>query len=156
MYTPETEGIDHINSYSKSKTQLGKLLSNFTYSPINLKNDGQFNSIEGYWYWLLCVGHPERDRLRSLSGFKAKQEGRKLSQGDWRDDEEFKQKIKKALWCKLRFNRGLKNLLRESTLPIVHYYAYGNPPRVTTPSNGKWLWEWYEEARKYLKDNPNK
>ena len=33
---PSKDGIDHINIYSKGKTELGKYLSNFTYAPIKL------------------------------------------------------------------------------------------------------------------------
>jgi predicted NAD-dependent protein-ADP-ribosyltransferase YbiA (DUF1768 family) len=153
MYTPETEGIDHINAYSKSRTELGKLLSNFAYTEFTCK-DGRFASIEAYWYWLICEDHPDRDKLKLLSGFVAKREGRKLSDGDWRDDDEFKGKILRACWKKVLLSDRLKELLRESDLPIVHYYAYGNPPKINTPTRGLWIWEWYEKARAYLKDNP--
>ena len=40
------DGVHHINVYSKSKTEIGRWLSNFSYSPIQTK-DGDFESIEG-------------------------------------------------------------------------------------------------------------
>jgi len=45
------DGIDHINLYSRGHTELGQYLSNFAYTPIQTE-DGRFNSIEAYWYWL--------------------------------------------------------------------------------------------------------
>ena len=44
------DGMTHINVYSKGKTEIGRWLSNFAYSPIDLGNEGYFSSIEGYWY----------------------------------------------------------------------------------------------------------
>jgi hypothetical protein len=164
-YTPDTEGIDHINAYSKSTLELGRLLSNFARQEISVGQDGRFASIEAYWYWLVCHKHPDKDQLRNLSGFAAKKKGREFASGDWRDDDPFKAKIQKACWIKILFNERLRELLRESTLPIVHYYVYGYsgqgnpempgvPPRVITPEHGQWLWEWYEKARDFLKLNP--
>ena len=160
MYDPAEEGKTHINAYSKSKTELGRLLSNFAYSPITLKTDGYFASIEAYWYWLICgpplynKPHPRRDELRKISGFRAKQLGRELADGDWREDEEFKQAIKRAIWKKLRTNRTLSDLLRISELPITHYYCFGTPAKVVIPERGQWIWDFYERARVYLKEHP--
>lgn len=71
---PENKGIDHINVYSKSRTPLGRMLSNW-YSCLLETEDGLFQSVEGYFFWLGLQDCPERDILRSLSGYKAKQEG---------------------------------------------------------------------------------
>jgi predicted NAD-dependent protein-ADP-ribosyltransferase YbiA (DUF1768 family) len=152
VWTPDTEGIDHINAYSKSRTELGRLLSNFAHTPFTCK-DGQFASIEAYWYWLVACTHPSREELRPLWGFRAKQFGRKLACGNYRDDEEFQQKIHKACWRKILSHQQLKELLQESSLPIVHYYAYGSPTIVKIPERGEWVWAWYEKARAYLKEH---
>lgn len=37
-FKPEMDGIDHINVYSKGKTELGKLLSNFARTPFENAN----------------------------------------------------------------------------------------------------------------------
>ena len=74
-----TDGVDHINVYSQGKTQLGRNLSNFSRFPI-CTDDGNFYSIEGYWYWLLT----KDDSLRKMWGFKAKAHGREmLKGGEW-------------------------------------------------------------------------
>ena len=134
---PENDGIDHINVYSKGKTELGKFLSNFAYSLIETE-DGLFSSIEGYWYWL---GHND-DRLRKLSGFEAKKLGRELGAPDWIDSEEFKEKIKKAITIKLNSNEAVELLDANSDLldlPLAHYYVYKG--KVVEPKDGEWILE---------------
>lgn len=44
-FLKENDGIDHINIYSKGKTELGCLLSNFAFSPFTINND-TFPSVE--------------------------------------------------------------------------------------------------------------
>ena len=151
IYDPAKEGIDHINAYSKSRTEFGQLLSNFT-SVYFKCEDGTFNSIEGYWYWLIAgPENAKRDKLRNLTGFKAKQYARDIGCKDWRDDEEFKIKIKRALWHKVQAMPRLKELLLKNELPIVHYYTYGdNPPKVVEPEFGKWIWEAFEVIKQTL------
>lgn len=53
MIDYKKDGVDHINIYSKGKTSLGRFLSNFAQADIETE-DGNFASIEGYWYWLIC------------------------------------------------------------------------------------------------------
>jgi hypothetical protein len=69
---PSEDGIGHINVYSKAKTKLGRELSNFSFSPFTHPEDGKFNSIEGYWYWLGC----KQEKLRKVWGYAAKRLGR--------------------------------------------------------------------------------
>ena len=122
MYIPDTDGIDHINIYSKGKTELGRLLTNFAYSPFEYLNYGRFNSVEAFWYYYLTGCKYEH--LKGLYGFNAKQEGKKLNLRKY--TEEDKEIILEAIRCKLRQNRNILNLLEESCLPLTHYYAYGN------------------------------
>jgi hypothetical protein len=51
MWIPEEDGVTHINIYSKGKTELGRWLTNFSYSPFNHPEYGKFLSMEGFWYW---------------------------------------------------------------------------------------------------------
>lgn len=110
-------------------------------------------SIEGYWYWLLAEGQPEREQLRFLWGYRAKRLGKELAGQDWSDDPEFQRKIKLALEAKLREHPKLQTLLRETQdLPIVHYYWYGTAenPAIRTPTRGLWVWEHWTKLRKEL------
>ena len=136
----ENDGIDHINVYSKGKTELGRFLSNFAYSPIKIE-DGNFNSIEGYWYWLSC----KDEKLRNLYGYYAKQYGRSVGGLDWQDSEEFKNKICKAIDIKINNNPSKLQELNNLKIPLVHYYNYGG--RIIEPKEGKWI---IEHISKYI------
>ena len=143
---PGEDGITHINVYSKGKTELGVALSNFTYAPFIHPEDGEFNYVEGYWYWLGC----KDDRLRKLCGYKAKELGRELRAKDWREDEETKRKVRLALDAKIKQDPLLQRLLKESSLPFEHYYVYGD--KLVEVKKGRWVLEHIELIRKNLND----
>lgn len=120
---PENDGITHINIYSKAKTQLGLMLSNFYHFEC-LTDDGKFQSVEGYWYYLSIGDCKEKEVLRNLYGFSAKQKGKDLLKfKDKRFDEIFETKILKAIWYKFRRNAHLLNNDNKD-LPFEHYYNY--------------------------------
>jgi hypothetical protein len=148
MYKVEDDGVTHINIYSKAKTKLGLFLSNFTKHAIQTE-DGPFQSIEGYWYWLSS----KDDNLRRLYGWEAKKYGRSIKAKDWMDDEEFKRKICAAIREKVLDSFYVLNLAT-STLPLVHYYAYGD--KIVEPEEGKWVIEYIESLRAYLKEEHSK
>ena len=131
------DGKDHINVYSKGKTKLDSHLPNFAYSPISLEPHGKFTSIEGYWYWLIIYINTEYDytELRKLYGFNAKKVGREYLKDLARD-------------IKLKSNLSKLEELKISTLPLVHYYQYGDK-KVTTKYN--WVIEHLENRRNLLK-----
>ena len=118
MIMETIDGVHHINVYSKGKTEIGRWLSNFSYSPIQTKN-GNFKSIEGYWYWITTLN----DRLRELHGFPAKKLGKESEKILEVSDEIFKQKIKDAIDIKLKINP--KWVAEKVNLPLTHYYEYG-------------------------------
>ena len=130
------DGVTHINVYSQGKTRLGRFLSNFAYAPIDTE-DGRFNTIEGYWYWLAAGENPQKEILRGLSGHESKEYGRRLGCPDWINSEEFKQKICKAISQKMRSNPEMIKLLAETNLPLTHYYVYEE--RMVIVSRGQWL-----------------
>lgn len=74
---PDEDGITHINVYSKGKTELGQLLSNFAYTPFVHSEYGKFNSIEAFWYYYFTGC--KHDDLKLLYGYKAKEKGRKYN-----------------------------------------------------------------------------
>lgn len=122
------------------------LLAILLMPPIQI--DGlKFFSIEAYWYWLLTpLDVPRRGELRETSGYKAKELGRQISNQDWpsHNDLAFRAKICEAITIKFKTYPRIQQLLKATgTLPIVHYYYYGDisAPKVIVPSQGKWLWE---------------
>ncbi len=139
------DGILHINVYSKGKTELGRCLSNFAYSPF-VCEDGAFDSIEGYWYWLL-TDDARSEELRKVHGWKAKTLGREL-QGFPKVDplgDEFRIKIKEALHIKLNNDPELKEELYNTKLPLVHYYLYGT--KVQESKSSGWVIDYLNSFR---------
>jgi hypothetical protein len=139
------DGITHINIYSKGKTDLGRFLSNFAYSPI-LTVDGNFNSIEGYWYWL--SNHD--DVMRPSYGFNAKKVGRTLPRLFELTTEEFQLKIREACWIKLHSNKLMLDLLVTSTEPFAHYYVFGND--FAKNAGFGWILDMWEQFRAYIRN----
>jgi hypothetical protein len=126
MFNPKDDGVKFINVYSKGLTPLGRMLSNFYKSPFTCE-DGKFVSIEGYWYWLgLSPDNPNRDKLRLVSGFYAKKLGRELRGNSKYCDPNFKDKILKAISCKLDQHPEIMSLLKSSALPFVHFYCFSD------------------------------
>jgi hypothetical protein len=140
----DRDGVTHINIYSKGNTDIGRYLSNFAHTPIELKHDGYFASIEAYWYWLLTGD----DDLRLMHGFSAKAAGKTaLEKQKARIDsesEEFKEKIKHALDVKFKSHSKKFLSLCQSHLPLRHYYVY-QEKRVD--AGYKWITEHIEKRR---------
>ncbi len=146
MILEGVDGIDHINVYSKGKTELGKWLSNFSYAEFCVDNLA-FKSVEGYWYFLLtdCKEY----NLCYLHGFEAKQYGKRFASKKYDDnDNVFKDKIKKAIDEKIKSNRQMMLALSNSTLPLCHYYDYSGKK---VDAGYDWIVEHIEHRRKQLK-----
>lgn len=161
-YQPKNDGIDHINVYTKGKTELGRLLTNLADVPLEHPKYGKFKSMEGLWYYLK-TGRIFNE-FRNYSGFEAKKEGQKKMKSINRDQiknpddedknelpEEFKNDIVEGIKAKLRQNKHLLNLLIQSNLPLCHYYYYGeidkNPKVVYLPQH-----DWQIEAIEKIRD----
>jgi len=127
MLNPNEDGITHINIYSKGKTSLGQMLSNFYNNISDIKTkDGGFKSVEGYWYWL-SVDSNQNDKniLRLAHGFNAKKVGKQLvDRFGRRFDDDFEDKIIRAIWNKAQQNILLFDV-KYKDLPFEHYYNYG-------------------------------
>ena len=145
---PNKDGVDHINIYSKGRTELGRLLTNFALLPIKTE-DGLFASMEGWWYWQLGKDL-EREQLRTLWGAAAKYAGRDLKIPDWPDPlflEGFKVKYAQAFRAKLEQHPRLAEMLKNSHLPLQHYYTFGHPPKVINVDDGLWITQLMEAER---------
>jgi len=139
-YNFREDGVTHLNIYSKGKTELGRFLSNFCLSPVDTP-DGEFASIEGYWYWL-GTEHPDREELRRLHGWEAKKIGRQLKAVSSVELPDFRDRIRSALRNKLFSRPDMLLKLLNNDLPLAHYYVqYG---RVTEPPGNEWLVEFFE------------
>lgn len=132
---PSQDGVTHVNVYSKGKTLLGRMLSNFARTPFRLPFLGSFESVEGFWYWWVT----RNEQLRTLHGYEAKSIGRQSIQIY---EEPSERVLRLAYKAKLRYNPKIRALLESNDLPLVHYYVYKD--KVVSPTKYLWtakLWE---------------
>lgn len=126
------------------------MLTNFAHTPFVIPKYGEFQSVEGFWYFCKCGRiFPE---FKKLHGFQAKQLGKKLipnleGEKDFLT-EEFKELILEAIRCKLRQNKTLLKMLIESDLPFYHYYYYERSKRIQKLPSFDWIIEEIERIRK--------
>ena len=156
-FLPETDGIDHINVYSKSRSKLGRMLSNFANTPITIQGE-HFESVESWWYWskmnkinnsLLFPVFSEENLLevKGLIGNDAKQFYRKLYgyEGTLRPT---KDELKMAYLQKLSEHPEIKQMLIDNKLPIDHYYMMFEH-KISADSTA-WTAQLWEEIKKEL------
>lgn len=144
--TPKMDGYSHINVYSKGQTRLGKALSNFAPFKFIHPVDGECESVEGYYYYL-ATGR-KYPHLKKLWGYEAKKEGKKYERVEV---EDFLDLIKQAITCKIEQNDKLKNALKQSNLPLTHYFFYGEIDNCKViPDKDPWLTDHLEQIRKAL------
>jgi len=148
-YETVNDGVTHINIYSRGKTELGRILSNFSKTPFMHPEYGLFNSVEGFYYYV-STGLVNED-LREVSGFLAKSIGKKYPRVKV---DNFTSIIDSALRAKVRCNGNIKEGLIESTLPFTHYYVFGDHPnvKVIVPEEHQWFVEAFEKIRSELKE----
>lgn len=152
---PKTDGVDHINIYSKGKTWLGRELSNFAPLPQSIEvpiMSLTFNchTVEGIWYLhrindvmrtdpdstaflekFNAVYDSERSAfgiLQGSNGFEAKRAGKRILKalGIESDYSDwFKKTMTDVFKHKVGMSKDLCKALIESDLPFAHYYFYG-------------------------------
>jgi Domain of unknown function (DUF4326) len=135
-YRPETDGIDHVNIYSKGRTRLGRMLSNF--APIGFIHPtlGVFRSVEAFWYYTSRENPPES--LRQLFGFEAKKVGKELAKK--MNVSNHHELVKQAITCKIYQNPDLKQRLIDCDLPLAHYYVFGGGPDAVVRDEERYAW----------------
>lgn len=147
-FLPQNDGVDHINIYSKGKTELGRLLTNFAHTPTHTSY-GHFNSLEGYWFYLKSeVGAEGRENLRHFSGFQAKELGSSLPINPKYDEVIFRRLFREAMLAKLKQHENIQDLMRESILPFTHYYVYKEKKQ---EAGHVWITEYWELLRFMVK-----
>ena len=159
LYTPDKDGITHINVYSKAQTLAGRKLTNYARSPFRHRLFGEFESMEGFWFWL--ASGKQYNRLRKLSGFQAHQIGRIVCKDidyDKVKNDRFQEHIIEATKAKLRQNTDILQLLVETgDLILVHYYYDYNEidltkAKVTYLPQHQWQMDVLMDIRKQTQD----
>lgn len=131
-FKPESDGFDHINVYSKSRSKLGRMLSNFAHTPFTFGGDN-FESVESWWYWkkmnninagaLFPKFTPEQiSDIKSKIGKEAKEFFRSLYKDDSDSYCPTKEELKKVYEQKLIEHPEIEKMLFANKLPIAHYY----------------------------------
>lgn len=143
-FGPDGDGIDHINIYSKGKTSIGRAMTNMSAIPVTIPGEGTFQSVEAYWYWL-STGMKD-DRFFTVDHFEAKNIGKSMPRVPI---DNFEEKIKRAIKLKLdQFDPRMKRALKNSTLPLTHYYHYGDDKSVAY-TRYDWIIDYISELRAY-------
>lgn len=155
ILNPSEEGITHINVYSKSNLEIGRMLSNFYRFEI-VTEDGVFQSVEAYWHYLgVNPNNESRDLLKNMYGFEAKNFGQELRKKDGIriDQDEFQRKISDAIFYKFVAN---KYMLLENekfiSLPLEHYYNFDGRI-VDVKDKYKWMIDNIYYIRGFIVDN---
>ena len=154
----QDDGKTHINVFSKSRSVLGRLLSNFAHTPIEV--DGlKFESIESWWYWtkmnninkseLFPVFEQDiLDSIRNKIGKEAKEYFRSLYKSDSSLFSPEKEELKNVYKLKLETHSNIKEMLIENKLPIDHYYVMFDKK---VPTEGSmWTAKLWEEIKNEL------
>jgi len=141
--------IDHINIYSKSEHELGRMLSNFYRCDVPTRH-GTFKSVEGYWYWLKT----NDNKLRTMSGYEAKSYGSSLVPTYKYNEKDFKSDIIYAIFMKIKGNEKIERKLVNSTLPFKHYYVYDK--KIIDLPEYQWIVDAITFFRNELKNYKNK
>lgn len=148
MTNPIKDGEDHINISYQGKTQLGRMLSPPYQAGFELPDDGRFLSVGGYWHWL--VFGREEDYRRAF-GDQVFLQGSFDSEAEIVKTQEFKEKILRATWHKIRQNHKIFWRFEENIKPFKRYYVYED--RKYRPSDAKWLPDGLEVMTSYIDKN---
>ena len=136
---------------------MGRALSNFFKAQFFHPVYGEFNSIEGFYYWYL-TGR-EHEELRFLSGWEAKETGMRFDTV-YKVNTEFKIEMEFAIALKVVQTPYIQELILESVeddLPFTHYYYYGdkysNPVTRDRSKRDAWLIDAAEKIRIKLREH---
>jgi hypothetical protein len=112
------DGVDHINIYPNGLTELGRLLA--PDAPTSFRHPvlGPFSCMESMWHYVRLASHD--DRLRTMSGVKARNYAKRF--GELATIDNFRAIIMSGHWAKIKNNKNISDLMRESTLPFEMYY----------------------------------
>lgn len=129
---PNEDGYTHVNTHSKAKTKLGKILSP-AYNigePIHHPILGPFRTVENLWCYLNSGG--TRDSIRTMEPHLARNFTR-LS--DKYSCDKFRELTIDATILKLQNNSHYVQMMLDNELPFDHYYVKGTDRVPIRPSN---------------------
>lgn len=157
---PQEDGITHINIYTKSNCKLGKMLSNMYQSPFNFQGIN-FNSIEQAWHYFKFKDNDvqKANHILSLNSsfecLKYAKANKTIESTKIALSDSFKELMCSLIRSKIMNDNTLKLMLRNSFLPLEHYYAYGTDNPKVHDQKDKYLWmiESIEHTRYELQED---
>lgn len=145
MIDPQEDGTKHLNVTYNSKTQLGRMLSPPYPATFTLSDHGDFQSVAGYWLWLVSG---RKDQFREASGEKCLTDSKFPSVQQKVDTDQFQSKILKATWVKIRENDNIFSRFQQNILPFRRYYI--GEGRIYKPSDSEWFCDGLDEMTEYI------
>lgn len=147
IFDPKDDGKTHINIFSRGKTKLGRMLSNFYTAPFDHPEYGHFVSVECFWYFISTGSKYEK--LRTMPSYKVKQIGRTLPRVHI---DNFMDLVKDAIRLKILQHNSILVLFRRNNLPYEHYYLFGPHEILFRPLDAKNLIDIFESLRIEFKE----
>ena len=144
---PLEDGTKHLNITYQAKTQLGRMLSPPYKANFELSDDGKFQSVGGYWCWLI----QNEDRFRNMSGENVLVQKKIPDVKKKVSSQSFQEKILRATWYKIRQNQSIFWRFEQNILLFRRYYvAEGYTYR---PSGKDWFCDGLEVMSDYIDQN---
>ena len=153
MINPNDDGNTHINIYSKSRNVLGRKLTNMY--PFEFCFDNiTFNSVEQAWHFYKFAGKPEiANQILAINNpfdcLKFARANKTEESTETALSFGFKLLMEDVIRTRIKADKDLKNLLRNSWLPFEHYYAYGDKVH-DQRDKYEWLVQIFETIRTEL------
>lgn len=143
------DGVDHINIWDESETDLGKILAHNT--PIYFIHNvfGRFSCIESFWHYLCSEEH--EDRIRTMTGKALKVFSKKL---EFTRVVNFRAIIMDANWQKVKQHREIADAIKSTNIPFDCYYIYKRSDGIRIrPTFAHWTIRGFTEIRNALNEN---
>ena len=143
---PIEDGTKHLNVTYQAKTPLGRMLSPPYKASFNLSDEGKFQSVGGYWCWLI----QNKDKFRTLSGEDILVEKELPKAQEKIKRQRFQEKILRATWHKIRQNQNIFWRFEQNIFPFRRYYVGDS---IYRPSDAEWFCDGLEVMCDYIDQN---
>lgn len=137
-----------INVDHRSDSDLGRRLSAMNFQPWTHPVHRNFNSMEGFWWWIKSKGTD--DHFRFMHPVQCRLRGSPLYRNQEIDD--FHVIIMEANYFRVANDPDLQAAIIESTEPFDLFYT-DNQGRMVRPAPYKWIIPGWEYIRTCLRDN---
>lgn len=153
------DGVNHIRVDNRGATLLGRMLDSQYVSPFHHPELGDFNTTEGFWFYISTS--PKVEDFRLLNGYECRKLINNLRHNGKLNRiriPNFTSHIFNANYLKIINNPILFNMMKESTLPFEFYYItkkYRRDGEVQSvlfyPNDRTWVLSQLNEIRDLVK-----